>query len=85
MDKAEEILSKHTGEEGVYLTKGLIRGSDALEAMEEYAIYYHSKQVESGSADVSKEVCPKCGDKLMNQVNSTNKHCVRCGETIKAE
>jgi len=33
---SEEILSKHTGKEGIYLTKGMIRGSDALEAMEEY-------------------------------------------------
>lgn len=34
---AKEILSKHTGETGIYLTKGQIRGSDAIEAMEEYA------------------------------------------------
>jgi len=34
---AEEVLSKHTGETGIYLTKGMVRGSDALEAMEEYA------------------------------------------------
>ena len=34
--KAEKILSKHTGKEGIYLTKGMVRGSDALEAMEEY-------------------------------------------------
>lgn len=33
---AEEILSKHTGETGIYLTHGMIRGSDALEAMKEY-------------------------------------------------
>ena len=31
----EEILSEHTGEVGIYLTKGMIRGSDALEAMRE--------------------------------------------------
>lgn len=31
----EEILSKHTGEEGIYLTHGQIRGSDALDAMKE--------------------------------------------------
>ena len=42
MDKQlskEETLSKITGEEGIYLTHGMIRGSDALEAMQE-----HSKQ-----------------------------------------
>lgn len=33
---AEEILSKHTGERGVYLRKGKIRGNDALDAMQEY-------------------------------------------------
>jgi len=33
----EEILSEVTGQEGIYLTKGLIQGSDALEAMETYA------------------------------------------------
>ena len=37
MKLAEKILSDHTGEEGIYLTKGMIRGSDALDAMEEYA------------------------------------------------
>lgn len=34
---AVEILSKHTGKEGVYLTRGMINGSDAIDAMEEYA------------------------------------------------
>ena len=33
----EQILSKHTGKEGIYLTKGEVRGEDALDAMEEYA------------------------------------------------
>lgn len=33
--------------------------------------------------DVSGTVCPICNDFLMNQVNSTNKNCVRCGETIR--
>lgn len=33
----EEILGKHTGEHGIYLTKGQICGSDALDAMDEYA------------------------------------------------
>lgn len=28
-------------------------------------------------------VCPNCGDRLMNQLNSTNKNCVTCGETVK--
>jgi len=37
MKTAEEILSEHTGETGIYLTKGQIRGSDAIEAMDEYA------------------------------------------------
>jgi len=36
MKTAEEILSKHTGKTGIYLTHGMIRGSDALEAMGEY-------------------------------------------------
>lgn len=36
MKTAEQILSEHTGETGIYLTKGQIRGSDALDAMEEY-------------------------------------------------
>lgn len=34
---AEEILSAHTGATGIYLTHGEVRGSDALEAMEEYS------------------------------------------------
>lgn len=40
MDKvktAEETLSKITGEEGLYITHGMVRGSEALEAMEAYA------------------------------------------------
>lgn len=36
LKSADETLSKHTGEEGIYLTRGMVRGSDALEAMEEY-------------------------------------------------
>jgi len=36
MKTAEQILSEHTGETGIYLKKGMIRGSDAMEAMEEY-------------------------------------------------
>ena len=27
--------------------------------------------------------CHVCGDELMQQVNSTNLNCVRCGETVK--
>jgi len=34
---AEEILSEITGETGIYLTHGMIRGRDALAAMELYA------------------------------------------------
>ena len=37
MKTAEEILSEHTGEKGIYLTHGTIRGSDALDAMKEYS------------------------------------------------
>lgn len=37
MKTKEEILSKHTGETGIYLTHGMVRGSDALDAMDEYA------------------------------------------------
>jgi len=36
---AEEVLSKHTGKVGMYLTKGDHYGKDVLEAMEEYAQY----------------------------------------------
>jgi chromosome segregation ATPase len=34
----EEILTEATGKEGIYLTRGSINGSDALYAMEEYAV-----------------------------------------------
>ena len=37
MKTAEEILSKHTGQNGIYLTRGTINGSEALDAMEEYS------------------------------------------------
>jgi len=40
MDKiktAEETLSEITGEEGLYITHGMVRGSEALEAMDIYA------------------------------------------------
>lgn len=33
---AEAILSRITGESGIYLTHGMVRGSEALEAMEIY-------------------------------------------------
>jgi predicted RNA-binding Zn-ribbon protein involved in translation (DUF1610 family) len=33
-------------------------------------------------SDESVKVCPVCDDILMEQVNSTNKNCVNCGETI---
>ena len=42
----EEILSKHTGESGIYLTRGMIRGSDALDAMQEYAEQLQSELTE---------------------------------------
>ena len=35
MDLKEKILGKHTGETGIYLTHGMVRGSEALEAMDE--------------------------------------------------
>lgn len=44
MKTAEEILSKHTGETGIYLTHGMIRGSDALEAMGEYLQQSYASQ-----------------------------------------
>ena len=47
---AEEILSKHTGEEGIYLTKGMIRGDDALEAMQEYT----SQQTEAMAKEIER-------------------------------
>jgi predicted RNA-binding Zn-ribbon protein involved in translation (DUF1610 family) len=31
----------------------------------------------------NEQFCPVCGDILLQQVNSTNLNCVRCGETIK--
>lgn len=37
MRTAEEILSKHTGAEGIYLEKGQHYGKDVLDAMREYA------------------------------------------------
>lgn len=37
MRTAEEILSKHTGTEGIYLEKGQHYGKDVLDAMHEYA------------------------------------------------
>ena len=30
-----------------------------------------------------KEICPRCGDLLMNQVASDNLQCVNCGENVK--
>lgn len=35
MDLKEKILGKHTGETGIYLTHGMVRGSEALESMDE--------------------------------------------------
>lgn len=49
--KVEEILSKHTGEEGIYLTHGMIRGSDAIDAMLEFA----SLNQEEGWVSVEKQ------------------------------
>jgi len=37
MNTKEKILGKHTDETGIYLTHGMVRGSDSLDAMEEYA------------------------------------------------
>jgi hypothetical protein len=42
MNTAEEILSQITGENGIYLTKGMVRSSDALEAMELYASQFYN-------------------------------------------
>ena len=45
MKTPEKILSEHTGEEGIYLTHGLIRGSDALDAMDEYGIQQYNQAI----------------------------------------
>jgi len=49
---AEEILSKHTGETGIYLTHGMVRGSDALEAMEEYRLQSHPSPMSAEQVEV---------------------------------
>lgn len=41
-----DILSKHTGEVGIYLTKGMVKGSDALEAMSDFASQEVSRALE---------------------------------------
>ena len=70
MKTKEEILSKHTGEEGIYLTHGTIRGSDALDAMEEYADQFRQPVV-------IKSVCPNCGSEEYYTENKTNV-CSKC-------
>lgn len=52
MKTAEEILSKHTGQHGIYLTKGEVRGSDALEAMEEYGKQKYNQGVRDAAENV---------------------------------
>lgn len=54
----ETILSKITGEEGVYLTNGMVRGSDALEAMEAARADERDNKV-----SVPYQLCPKCNGK----------------------
>lgn len=48
-----------------------------------YSYAQNSTKNELVKADVIKSFCPVCGDELMQQVNSTNLNCVRCGETVK--
>ena len=64
MKTAEEILSKHTGEEGIYLTHGTIRGGDALDAMKEYADqfkYDFSKSCKCKESPGATWCCNVCG------------------------
>lgn len=46
MKTPEEILSEQTGEVGIYLTKGMVRGSDSLDAMKEYGIQEFNRAID---------------------------------------
>jgi predicted DNA-binding protein len=65
LKSADETLSKHTGEEGIYLTRGMVRGSDALEAMEEYASQF-KKQLKEKEEQLAKS--NEMADRLADQI-----------------
>jgi len=59
MKKSEiiELLEKHTGESGIYLKKGMIRGSDAIEAMEELIVKEISVYVKNLQEPIEDILC----------------------------
>lgn len=57
METYKEILSRHTGETGIYLEKGMVRGSDAIEAHEEYL--NQPKTLEKKNVDLFGEKVPE--------------------------
>ena len=71
----EEILEKHTGETGIYLTKGMVRGSDALEAMDEYTTHL-TDQIKSMEGQV-KEL-RESNDKWISAIDSRPNTDINC-------
>lgn len=56
MRTPEQILSENTGEDGIYLTKGMVSGSDALDAMKEYGIQEFNRAIDLAIAKTKYDV-----------------------------
>jgi len=82
----EEILEKHTGETGIYLTKGMVRGSDALEAMDEYTTHL-TDQIKSMEGQVKElrdenEIQGNYNDMLIKELESLQKENERLYDAL---
>lgn len=75
MKTAEQILSEHTGEKGIYLTHGTIRGSDAISAMEEYANQFKQEYANKNTVWVCEHKSIIYDDFMMDY------KCADCGKT----
>lgn len=56
MRTPEQILSENTGEDGIYLTKGMVSGSDALDAMKEYGIQEFNRAIDLAIAKTKYDI-----------------------------